>query len=253
MCTNPALQERAAAGRAMRGSEDAMKRSDVNGIMREADAFIRSFGFLLPPFAYWTPDEFRRRRDEARGVVEANLGWDVTEFGKGDFSRTGLFLFTLRNGHEEDLGKGRGMLYAEKIMISRAGQRCPMHRHNIKAEDIIVRGGGTLALKLFMSDADGDIDHEAEVRVATDGLERRLPPGGELRLSPGESVTLLPGVWHAFWGEGKDVLVGEVSTVNNDRTDNVFAEPVGRFADIEEDEPPLHLLVSDYERFLARR
>ena len=34
-------------------------------------------------------------------------------------------------------------------------------------------------------------------------------------------------------------------------TGNIFADPVGRFSDIEEDEPPLHLLVSDYGRVLA--
>ena len=46
------------------------------------------------------------------------------------------------------------------------------------------------------------------------------------------------------------MLIGEVSTVNDDRTDNVFAEPIARFAEIEEDEEPLHLLVSDYPRWL---
>jgi D-lyxose ketol-isomerase len=78
-----------------------------------------------------------------------------------------------------------------------------------------------------------------------------MPAGSTLRLAPGESVTLLPGVWHAFWGEGGDVLIGEVSTVNDDETDNVFASPIGRFAAIEEDEPPTHLLVSDYAAWLA--
>ena len=78
---------------------------------------------------------------------------------------------------------------------------------------------------------------------------RRQDAGAVLRLAPGESVTLMPGNWHAFWGEGGDVLIGEVSTVNNDLTDNIFAEPIGRFAEIEEDEPPLHLLVSDYPRW----
>lgn len=228
-----------------------MKRSEVNGTMRKADEFIRSFGFLLPPFAYWSPEEVRRRGAEARGIVEARLGWDITDFGLGQYEKTGLFLFTTRNGRVADLAAGRGMLYAEKIMVVRENQRCPMHRHNLKAEDIINRGGGILVLKLFMSDADGDIDRAADVRVRTDGLERRLEPGGQIRLSPGESVTLLPGVWHAFWGEESDVLVGEVSTVNDDLTDNVFAEPVGRFAEIEEDEPPLHLLVSDYDRALS--
>jgi hypothetical protein len=144
------------------------------------------------------------------------------------------------------------MLYAEKIMISRKDQLSPMHRHVVKAEDIINRGGGKLVLELFMSDAAGDPDAEAEVSVTTDGVPRTLPAGGLLALDPGESVTLLPGVWHAFWGEGADVLIGEVSTVNDDLTDNVFREPIGRFSTIEEDEAPLHLLVSDYERLLTK-
>ena len=59
-------------------------------------------------------------------------------------------------------------------------------------------------------------------------------------------MTLLPGIWHSFWAERADVLIGEVSTVNDDRTDNVFADPVGRFAEIEEDADARHLLVGDY-------
>ena len=228
-----------------------MKRSRVNRIMEEADAFIRSFGYRLPPFAYWSPDEMRQRRAESGGILANSLGWDITDYGRGDFAKLGLFLFTVRNGNAADLATGRGMLYAEKIMISRRDQLSPMHRHVIKAEDIINRGGGTLALKLFMSAADGTIDKKAKVEVRTDGVARTLEPGGILRLDPGESVTLLPGVWHAFWGEGKDVLIGEVSTVNDDLTDNVFAEPVSRFSAIEEDEAPDHLLVSDYANWLG--
>ncbi|MDB2332159.1 D-lyxose/D-mannose family sugar isomerase, partial [Amylibacter sp.] len=34
-------------------------------------------------------------------------------------------------------------------------------------------------------------------------------------------------------------------------TDNVFREPIGRFATIEEDVEPTHLLVSDYATWLA--
>jgi D-lyxose ketol-isomerase len=107
-------------------------------------------------------------------------------------------------------------------------------------------------LELFMPDVDGGIDARAEVSVPVDGTMRRLPAGGLLKLDPGESVTLLPGVWHAFWGEGGDVLIGEVSTVNDDLTDNIFHDPIGRFSDIEEDVEPVHLLVSDYERWLGR-
>jgi D-lyxose ketol-isomerase len=228
-----------------------MKRSKVNEIMREADAFIRSFGFVLPPFAYWSPAEMRARRAEIGGIVDARLGWDITDYGQGRFEAMGLFLFTVRNGSEADLKRGGGMCYAEKIMISRQDQVSPMHRHVVKAEDIINRGGATLGLKLYESDAAGQIDPKAEVVVATDGVIRRQGPGEVLRLAPGESVTLMPGNWHAFWGEGGDVLIGEVSTVNNDLTDNIFAEPIGRFAEIEEDVEPWHLLVSDYPKWLG--
>ncbi|MCX5495074.1 D-lyxose/D-mannose family sugar isomerase [Kaistia dalseonensis] len=227
-----------------------MKRSRINEIMKEADDFIRSFGFILPPFAYWTPEEFKSRAANAKGIIDARLGWDITDYGKEKFDELGLFLFTVRNGNQADLSTGRGMLYAEKIMISRKDQLSPMHRHVVKAEDIINRGGGTLTLELFMSDADGNPDPKAEVEVPTDGIIRRMPAGGILKLDPGESVTLLPGVWHAFWGEGKDVLIGEVSTVNDDLTDNVFREPIGRFSNIEEDVAPWHLLVSDYDTWL---
>lgn len=219
--------------------------------MREADEFIRSFSFVLPPFAYWTPEEFRKYRDQASGIISARLGWDITDFGSEQFDKFGLFLFTLRNGDLDSLSQGRGMLYAEKLLVCRPGQMNPMHRHNVKAEDIIVRGGGRALFELFMSDADGNIDREAEVVVPTDGMERRLPPGGVLRLGPGESVTLVPGVWHRFWAEDADVLLGEVSTVNDDINDNIFDPPIGRFAEIEEDEPPLHLLVSDYDKYLS--
>ncbi len=229
-----------------------MKRSEVNEIIRESDKFIRSFGYVMPPFAYWSPEELKARTaTDSRAILQARLGWDITDYGQGKFDELGLFLFTTRNGNQEDLKKGGGMLYAEKIMISREKQLSPMHRHIVKAEDIINRGGGTLVLELFNSNLDGGVDEKTDVEVATDGRIVRQKAGGLLKLQPGESVTLLPGNWHAFWGEGGDVLIGEVSTVNDDLTDNIFREPIGRFSSIDEDEAPLHLLVSDYDKWLA--
>ncbi|WP_412049402.1 D-lyxose/D-mannose family sugar isomerase [Hoeflea sp. Naph1] len=228
-----------------------MERSQINDILEESDRFIRSFGYILPPFAYWSTEEMRRRTtSDARNIRANRLGWDITDYGQGNFDELGLFLFTVRNGSAEDLAKGRGMLYAEKIMISRKDQLSPMHRHDIKAEDIINRGGGKLVLELFASAEDGSVDPDAKVSVLTDGVVRNLDAGGLLKLDPGESVTLMPGVWHAFWGEGADVLIGEVSTVNDDLTDNVFREPIGRFSTIIEDDKPTRLLVSDYDVWL---
>jgi D-lyxose ketol-isomerase len=37
--------------------------------------------------------------------------------------------------------------------------------------------------------------------------------------------------------------------VNDDRTDNRFYEPIGRFPEIEEDVPPLYLLTEDYAKY----
>ena len=228
-----------------------MKRSAINEIIRESDAFIRSFGYVMPPFAYWTPHELKSRTSGDSPAIKANrLGWDITDYGQGKFADLGLFLFTVRNGEAADLARGRGMLYAEKIMISKRDQLSPMHRHVIKAEDIINRGGGTLVLELFNSLEDGSIDEASDVVLPCDGTVRTVQAGGLLKLEPGESVTLMPGVWHAFWGERADVLIGEVSTVNDDLTDNIFREKIGRFSTVEEDEQPLHLLVSDYDAWL---
>ncbi|MBA3908780.1 MAG: D-lyxose/D-mannose family sugar isomerase [Rhodobacter sp.] len=226
-----------------------MKRSRINDIMRAGDDLIRQHGFVLPPFAYWSPAAFKGRKD-AGAIVETRMGWDITDYGQGRFDEMGLFLFTLRNGRLADLRRGGGMCYAEKLLISRQDQLSPMHTHVIKAEDIINRGGATLVVELYGSDDKGNFAEDRGGLVRCDGIERRFAPGERLALAPGESVTLMPGDWHAFWGEGGDVLIGEVSTVNDDMTDNIFREPIGRFAKIEEDEPPLHLLVSDYERWL---
>jgi D-lyxose ketol-isomerase len=229
---------------------ERMKRSQVNDIMVQADEMIRSFGFTLPPFAYWSPETFKRNAAAARPIIEAQCGWDITDYGAGDFEALGLFLFTLRNGRLADLQRGGGMCYAEKLLISRQDQLSPMHTHVIKAEDIINRGGATLVVELFGSDAEGRFAEDQGGTVYCDGLRRDFTPGEKLRLAPGESVTLMPGDWHAFWGDGGDVLIGEVSTVNDDNTDNIFREPIGRFSDIEEDEAPRHLLVSDYDQML---
>jgi D-lyxose ketol-isomerase len=226
-----------------------VKRSEINAIMRDAGDFIRRSGFYLPPFAYWSPSDWATNLASAEEIVESQMGWDITDFGHGDYKKDGLFLFTLRNGNPRNLKTMRGKLYCEKIMIVGVNQRTPMHFHWTKTEDIINRGGGKLVIKLFNStSAEGLAD--TDVTVSTDGLKRVIKAGDTVVLSPGESITFPSRVYHEFWGAGSRVLAGEVSLVNDDRTDNRFYEPVGRFPDIEEDEPPLHLLVGDYAKYI---
>jgi hypothetical protein len=221
-----------------------MKRSEINAIMRQAAAFMRRCRFHLPPFAFWRPAEWKRRGAAADGIRSARLGWDITDFGSGDFARCGLFLFTVRNGK-----KGTGRAYAEKIMVVRERQVTPMHFHFTKTEDIINRGGGDLVLELYAATDDDGLS-PGDVTVTTDGLRRMVPAGGRVTLPPGESITIPPRLYHRFWADGSGVLAGEVSLVNDDQTDNRFYEPNGRFPTIEEDEPPLYLLCSDYARYL---
>ena len=102
-----------------------MKRSEINAIMRSADEFIRQNGFYLPPFAYWSPADWAGKGEEVGEIVDCHLGWDITDFGLGDFKRYGLFLFTVRNGSPENRRTMTGKQYAEKIMIVEVGQMTP--------------------------------------------------------------------------------------------------------------------------------
>ena len=226
-----------------------MKRSEINEIIRSADAFIRQHGFYLPPFAYWTPEDWAQKGPEVAEIVDNQLGWDITDFGQGNFKKTGLFLFTIRNGNPRDLETGHGKRYAEKLLISDESQVAPMHFHWKKMEDIINRGGGRLMIQLYNSTPDEKIDQESQVHVVMDGVSHTFHAGDIVSLKPGESITLTPGLYHKFWGADGRILVGEVSLVNDDHTDNRFNPPVGRFPEIEEDEAPVYLLVGDYPKY----
>lgn len=221
-----------------------MKRSEINSIIRDNIDFIGKMNFHLPPFAYFTPEEWKQKGSEYDEIRENMLGWDVTDYGHGDFDKIGLFLFTIRNGN---LKNGSKKTYAEKILISDEDQYSPMHFHYNKMEDIINRGGGNLIVEVYNCAPDESLD-TTPVTVNVDGRRYSVPAGTKLCLAPGESITLPPRQYHAFWaekGHGK-TLIGEVSMVNDDNTDNRFYETQGRFPTIEEDVPPLYLLCNEY-------
>lgn len=224
-----------------------MKRSEINQIMNNAKTFMAERKFVLPPLAYWSVADWKKNKEDAAEIIENMLGWDITIFGSGDFYNRGLFLFTIRNGKFNVDKKP----YAEKIMIVEENQETPMHFHWNKMGDIINRSGGNLVIELYNSTPDKKFD-TTPVRFKTDGVSRQVKAGGKVILTPGESICLEQGMYHRFYGEsGKGkVLVGEVSMVNDDTSDNCFYESIGRFPVIEEDGKPLHLLVSDYQRHI---
>lgn len=221
-----------------------MKRSEINQLIIEALEFFESMNFRLPPWAYWSPENWREQREHCAEIFDNQLGWDLTDFGFGDFSSKGLILFTIRNGNPLKNGKP----YAEKIMLVDEGQITPLHFHWSKMEDIINRGGGNLMMQLYASTEEEKLARH-DFEVSLDGVKRICGPGEVVVLHPGESITLYQGLYHSFYGEpgtGK-VLVGEVSAVNDDHADNRFYEKTGRFPYIEEDEAISYLLTSDYK------
>ena len=221
-----------------------MKRSQINSIIEDAKGFFNLNKFMLPYWAFWSPEDWKDKYSNCEEIINNKLGWDITDFGSGDFNSKGLVLFTLRNG---DIQKG-DKVYCEKIMIADENQETPLHYHWQKTEDIINRGGGNLVVEIFQGGANGEI-LDSEVELSIDGIKYAVKPVEKILLEPGQSVCLEPYVYHRFYGElGKGkVLIGEVSTVNDDANDNRFYDPIGRFPEIDEDEQPIHLLVSDYQ------
>lgn len=227
-----------------------MKRSEINRIIEDVKQLCEEHNFNLPPFAYWTVDDWKSKGEECDEIKDCGLGWDVIDFGSGNFEKVGLALFTLRNGHPTDDSYPK--TYCEKIMIVGEDQLCPDHHHRLKREDIINRSGGNLMIRVQMSTEGGELTDDP-VHVTLDGVEHTFEALSTIKLEPGQSITLTPYIHHRFWAEagtGK-VLAGEVSSVNDDVADNVFIPEMPRFPEPEEDEPPVHLLCNEYNKFLS--
>ena len=192
-----------------------MKRSEINRALRDMEKMIDRCSFKLPPFCYFTPEEWNEKGHEYDEVRDNMLGWDITDFGMG--------------------------LYMKE------GQSAAMHFHWNKMEDIINRGGGNVLIGVYNAGREEELA-DTDVRIHSDGREYTVPAGTQIRLCPGESITIQPYLYHDFHlepGTGS-VLLGEVSMCNDDNRDNRFYLPAGRFPVIEEDEPPFRLLCNEY-------
>lgn len=223
-----------------------MKRSEINKAILEMEHMIKKVGFSLPPFCSFTPKEWKEKNHEYDEIRDNLLGWDVTDYGKGDFERIGFSLITLRNGNFKD--KRYPKSYAEKLLYIKEGQYSPMHFHWSKMEDIINRGGGNVLIRVYNATKDEELDKENPVKINSDGREYYVPAGSQVKLEPGQSITVYPYMYHDFEVEkgSGPVLLGEVSMCNDDAHDNRFYEEMGRFPAIEEDELPYRLLCTEY-------
>ncbi len=224
-----------------------MKRSRINQVIRDMEALAKEQGFSLPPFCGWTPEEWASKGPECDEIRDNMLGWDITDYGLGKFDEVGFALVTIRNGNLKMPVYKKP--YAEKILMLYPGQTAPLHYHWSKMEDIINRGGNDIDITVYNGAEDGSI-LDTDVTVVTDGVKRVVPAGTKIRLTPGESITITQYLYHDFvtQTEGGPVLLGEVSMCNDDENDNRFYEEMGRFPEIEEDEPPYRYLCTEYPK-----
>ncbi|HUA37826.1 MAG TPA: D-lyxose/D-mannose family sugar isomerase [Candidatus Sulfopaludibacter sp.] len=187
-----------------------MKRSEINRALKQALRSFKAARWALPP----------RPR------------WDVTDCGLGRFDQVGLVLLNLAEQPE----------YCEKLMYSRHHQVTPMHTHRKKKEDIICRRG-ELAVELWQGHPEQTRKGET-FTLLRNGEKTEVRSGTPIVLQAGERVTIVPGIYHAFWPESEEAIIGEVSTANDDAHDNFFVDPnIGRFPAIDEDEPPVARLL----------
>ncbi|MDB4861585.1 D-lyxose/D-mannose family sugar isomerase [bacterium] len=217
-----------------------MKRSEINKAIQSAKKMMEKYCWTLPSWAYWSKSEYENKSELREYLNKHQMGWDVTDFGKGVFNEQGITLFCIRNGIQ---GNVNDKPYAEKLLFMQEGQEIPFHSHKIKLEDIINRGGGDLAIE-FVEVDEKDQELSNKITVLVDGEKILLDPHEPLILKRGQSVTVDRNIFHRFYavkGSGM-VMAGEVSQVNDDNNDNYFLEPIGRFSEIQEDEPTLHPL-----------
>jgi D-lyxose ketol-isomerase len=222
-----------------------LKRSQVNASIRLAIGVFAKAAINLPPFANWTVGEWQRKGAEADEIRHCLLGWDVTDFGSGDFSCIGRTLFTLRNGSVRHPQYTKS--YAEKLILDPERQRAPAHFHRSKMEDIINRSGGNIMVQLSKANSEDSWSQE-KFAVQVDGETFHVSAGHTVRLRPGQSLCIPPRTIHQFWGEeGTGLTVSsEVSSLCDDWEDNCFLHPSIRFPKIDEDEPREYYLCHEY-------
>ena len=223
-----------------------MKRSVINQRQRWAKALLEQYHICLPEFAFWTPEDWIKHRGKLDVIRNIYLGWDVKEYSQ----EMGSVLFTLRNGRYDD--PRNGVPYCEKVILFQDGRRLPLHYHKNKTEDIINRAGNLMRIVLYNTNADGALE-ETPVHVYQDGILHTYAAGEEVLIPPGSSITLVPGMAHSFGPKpgGGDLIVGEVSKINDDFTDNYRFETIPAPCPVEEDEDMLYPLCTEYEQLLS--
>ena len=206
-----------------------MKRSDINKAIKFTLAYFTKNKHYLPKWANWQKAKWKNNIEFAKKIYDLQLGWDITDFGSNNFKKTGLTLFSLRNGSKKNK---KGIQYAEKLMLLKPGQSIPYHFHKSKKEDIINKFGGVLELKFYEN-------NKQTIDIEIDKITKKITAKNILKLNCGQSVYIFPNLVHSFKASDnntKPIIVGEISSINDDDNDNFFPNKNIRFNEIIEDE-----------------
>ena len=84
---------------------------------------LADYRYYLPKFADFTPEEWKTKGHEFDEIRDNMLGWDITDYGMGDFDKIGFSLFTIRNGNLKMADKYKKP-YAEKFLLSERRTVC---------------------------------------------------------------------------------------------------------------------------------
>lgn len=206
-----------------------MKRSEINKLINFSLNYFKKNKFYLPEWSKWKLDKWANNKILAKKLCNLQLGWDITDFGRKNFSMEGLILFSLRNG---DKNNKKDIQYAEKLLLMLPGQKIPYHFHKLKKEDIINKFGGKLELKFYKN-------NKEKIEIDIDRQKKILKCKQKLEIKIGQSVYIPPKLIHSFAVSKKNkspLIIGEVSSINDDDNDNYFPNKNIRFSKIIEDE-----------------
>lgn len=206
-----------------------MKRSEINRWINYSLKYFKKNKFYLPEWSEWKLSRWKKNRILAKKICKLQLGWDITDFGRNFFSEEGLILFSLRNGNKYNK---RGIQYAEKLLLMIPGQKIPFHFHKLKKEDIINKYGGNLELFFYKKKINS-------IEIYIDQQKKIIDSFKKIKIGIGQSVYIPPNLIHSFRVPKKNkipLIIGEVSSINDDNNDNFFPKKNIRFSKIIEDQ-----------------
>ena len=108
-----------------------MKRSQINKALKELEAMCEKYHCYLPPFCHFTPEQWETIGHEYDEVRDCMLGWDITDYGLGNFDKFGFSLITIRNGNRAMADKYPKVYAENSILLWEDSRKLRKMKHRI--------------------------------------------------------------------------------------------------------------------------